>query len=476
RDVLKGPGLGPSVHREISRALNGKMPVQRRPHPGSLFSPPIPLDGPPFPPPPRRDQKHSKLEAVAISPGRELDDDRNAIGIDDRVVLIVEDDTIFRSALLLTAREAGLKAVVSETGSGTLALARKLMPDAITLDLRLADIDGWVLFDLLRHDPKTGSIPIHIISGVQDIDALLDKGAASVAVKPVPRDVLRDVFESIHDRSTESQRSVLVCEAENDRRASLAEAIRDRRTKVTSVHELAEDGHWEDYDAIILGVRPSTAEDVQVFEKALSNDQIRTRLIVWCAAPEKLQAAAHHLYHYKQVTIVENLAELLDFVGAGTIGMATTGAPERTKVESVAGARVMIIDDDIRNIFTLTSVLESWNVEVLHAESGAQGIEYLEKTPDVDLALIDIMMPEMDGYETIQEIKRRPAIADIPLISVTAKAMKGDRKRCLDAGASDYISKPVDLDLLLALLRVWVARSRSRRQNGKNAISNIALH
>ena len=126
----------------------------------------------------------------------------------------------------------------------------------------------------------------------------------------------------------------------------------------------------------------------------------------------------------------------------------------------LAGAKVLIVDDDIRNIFSLTSVLESYDVEVLHAERGKDGILILEQTPGVDVGLIDIMMPEMDGYETMQEIRKRPELADLPLIAVTAKAMKGDRQKCLDAGASDYIAKPVDIELLLALLRVWVARSR----------------
>ena len=130
------------------------------------------------------------------------------------------------------------------------------------------------------------------------------------------------------------------------------------------------------------------------------------------------------------------------------------GAPE------LAGAKILIVDDDIRNIYSLTSVLESYDVEVLHAERGADGILILEQTPGIDLALIDIMMPEMDGYETMQQIRQRHALAEVPLIAVTAKAMKGDRQKCLDAGASDYIAKPVDIDLLLALLRVWVARAR----------------
>ena len=135
---------------------------------------------------------------------------------------------------------------------------------------------------------------------------------------------------------------------------------------------------------------------------------------------------------------------------------ATRGVPE------LAGAKVLIVDDDIRNIYSLTSVLESYDVEVLHAERGREGIAILERTPGVDVALIDIMMPEMDGYETMRQIRDRPALADVPLVAVTAKAMKGDRQKCLDAGASDYIAKPVDIELLLALLRVWVARSRDR--------------
>jgi CheY-like chemotaxis protein len=134
-------------------------------------------------------------------------------------------------------------------------------------------------------------------------------------------------------------------------------------------------------------------------------------------------------------------------------------APPRP-IPELAGAKVLIVDDDIRNIFSLTSVLESHDVEVLHAERGKDGILILEQTPGVDVALIDIMMPDMDGYETMQQVRRRPELMDLPLIAVTAKAMKGDRQKCLDAGASDYIAKPVDIELLLALLRVWVARSR----------------
>ena len=148
--------------------------------------------------------------------------------------------------------------------------------------------------------------------------------------------------------------------------------------------------------------------------------------------------------------------------GGGARGRATEVLDKPRNLPELAGAKILIVDDDIRNIYSLTSVLESYDVEVLHAERGRDGILILEQTPGIDVALIDIMMPEMDGYETMQQIRERPAISGVPLIAVTAKAMKGDRQKCLDAGASDYIAKPVDIDLLLALLRVWVGKTRSR--------------
>jgi CheY-like chemotaxis protein len=212
------------------------------------------------------------------------------------------------------------------------------------------DIDGFVLVDLLKHDPETRHIPIHVISGADRSRAALGLGAAGVTEKPVERDELIKIFKPLVDEGERQKPK--------------------RRKKVE--------------------------------------------------APP----------------------------------------PSSRPMPELAGVKVLIVDDDIRNIFSLTSVLESHDVEVLHAERGKDGILILEQTPGVDVALIDIMMPEMDGYETMRQIRSRKALADLPLIAVTAKAMKGDRQKCLDAGASDYIAKPVDIELLLALLRVWVARAR----------------
>jgi CheY-like chemotaxis protein len=267
-------------------------------------------------------------------------------------VLIVEDDPTFAGILLDLAHAAGLKGVVSTSGSGTVAMVRKMQPSAITLDLGLSDIDGFVLLDLLSHDPDTVGIPVHVISGAEQAAHALTIGAADVTEKPADAEVLAKLFE---------------------------------------------------------------------------------RIVTAARAPAKK--------------------------GKGQQRRVATAARQRS-VPELSGSRILIVDDDIRNIYSLTSVLEVHDVKVLHAESGAEAIRILETAPAIDAALVDIMMPDMDGYETMSRIRANPSIASIPLIAVTAKAMKGDRQKCLDAGASDYISKPVDIDILLALLRVWLGRSK----------------
>jgi signal transduction histidine kinase/DNA-binding response OmpR family regulator len=357
-----GTGLGLSISREIARLLGGELQVRSRPNEGSTFTLFIPVqavaaraDAPISLGTPARYENSGAIVPTAVPIDYEVSDDRDALG-DAPFVLIVEDDPTFASILLDLAREAGLKGVVSTAGAGTLAMARKMQPDAITLDLGLSDIDGFVLLDLLKHDPNTSTLPIHVISGAAEASTVTGMGAFGVTEKPAERDALSKVF------------------------ADLARKVgkKARRSK-----------------------RLEKANDV---------------------------------------------------------GTSTRSVPE------LAGAKILIVDDDIRNIYSLTSVLESYDVEVLHAERGRDGIALLEQHPDIDIGLIDIMMPEMDGYETMQQIRTRDSLAEVPLIAVTAKAMKGDRQKCLDAGASDYIAKPVDIELLLALLRVWIGRGRARTE------------
>jgi CheY-like chemotaxis protein len=371
--------------------------------------------------------------------------------------------------LLGIARSAGLKGVLSNAGSGTVALARKLMPDAITLDLGLSDIDGWVLFDLLRHDPKTQSIPIHIISGAERIDVLSERGAASVLTKPVSPDELTRVFTEIKSSRLRNKRTVLVADPDADRRRSLVNAIRDGVTAVTALARLpanADEATFAQYDAVVLAMGRSAKENARlVAELGETFGSALPRLIVFAPHGETLQPllGKHNLL---DIAVADSPAQLAALVSERLPSAELADSDEHHETDSdvsdLMGAKVLIVDDDIRNIYSLTSVLETYGIDVVHAERGRDGIALLEREPGIDAALIDIMMPEMDGYETMREIRRREKFADLPLISVTAKAMKGDRQKCLEAGASDYIAKPVDLDLLLALLRVWVGRAKAR--------------
>ncbi|MBA3644849.1 MAG: HAMP domain-containing protein [Gemmatimonadaceae bacterium] len=405
-------------------------------------------------------------------PQIEIPDDRDNIEEGDRTVLIIENDVTFAKVLLDMAKEKGFKAIVELDGEAGLNAARDIRPDAITLDIDMPGLDGFQVLDRLKRDPDTRHIPVHIISGVDDKQHGLKAGAMAFLEKPADKEALDNAFGRISEFIDTSPRNLLVVEDNENQRQSIVELISHDDVDITAVgsaEEAMKTLGEKKFDCVVLDLGLRDMSGFDLLEKVKSDPAMRGLPIIIYTGKDLTQQEETRIKKYAETIIVKDAKSperLLDETALFLHRVEAKLPEQKRKMLQhlhdsdavVAGKKILIVDDDVRNIFSLTSMLEDHGMVVRFAENGKQALEQLQKDSSVDAILMDVMMPEMDGYETTRAIRQMDEFRTLPIIALTAKAMKGDREKCIEAGASDYITKPVEPDQLLSLLRVWLYR------------------
>ncbi|PXX45277.1 response regulator [Undibacterium pigrum] len=489
-----GTGLGLSISRDLSKLLGGSIRVCSTIGKGSTFTltlpeqwqPPVVTDNPtvqqsasapisaPLPlvatQPSSSTTSASEPATVTVVTTVEFPDDRANLSTRNRTILVIEDELTFAGILYELAHEMQFNCMVAQSAQEGLELTRQFLPDAILLDIRLPDRSGLTVLQQLKEDSLTRHIPIHMVSGMERSDAAMHLGAIGYANKPVTREQLKNVFQKLEEKFTQEIKRILVVEDDARQRDSVIQLLGDLNVEITAV-ELGEQAlqllRTTVFDCMIIDLKLPDIQGHELLQRmTLENIPSFPPVIVYTGR-NLTQAEEADLMKYSRSIILKGArspGRLLDEVTlflhkveSQLPSQAQTMLKEvRSRDRIFEGRKILLVDDDVRNIFALTSALEQKGVNVQIGRNGFEAISKLDEVPDIDLVLMDVMMPGMDGLEATRRIRQDARFQKLPIIAVTAKAMKDDQEQCMQAGATDYLAKPIDLDRLYALLRIWM--------------------